>query len=148
MKKADIITIAIVFLISLSFYIFYITTYRIKGDVEILVYYQGEIIYQTDWEEDLDLVLAIGSEDYWTEEHKEEHGVDEVIHVDNDILNIVQITGREINMIEANCKNKYCLEMNITRKLSTAIICTNGVVVMLSVSEYGGTISGGIIWWK
>jgi hypothetical protein len=148
MKKADIITIAIVFLISLSFYIFYITNFRIRGEVDVLVYYQGEIIYETDWEEDLDLVLAIGSADFWTEEHMEEHGVDEIVYVDSDIVNVLHISGREINMIEANCKNKYCLEMNITRKLSTAIICTNGVVVMLSVSEYGGTISGGIIWWK
>lgn len=146
MKKADIITIAIVFLISLGFYIFYIFNYRIAGRVEVQVYYHDTLVYEHEWDEDMDLVLAIGSAEYWTDEELEEHGIDEVVFVESDIVNVVHIGGKEINMIEANCKNKYCLEMQITRKLSTAIVCTNGVVVRLSVSEYGGTIVGGIIW--
>ncbi|HEY8395823.1 MAG TPA: hypothetical protein VIK96_03505, partial [Bacilli bacterium] len=104
------------------------------------------LVYEHEWDEDMDLVLAIGSAEYWTDEELEEHGIDEVVFVESDIVNVVHIGGKEINMIEANCKNKYCLEMQITRKLSTAIVCTNGVVVRLSVSEYGGTIVGGIIW--
>ncbi len=148
MKKADIITIITVLLISISFYIYYISTNKLSGDVEVLVLYQGEVIYKTDWEEDIDLVLAVGSKDYWTEEHQSFHEVDKVITLESDIINVVEIKGNKIRMIEANCKNKYCLEMKITRNVSTAIVCTNGVVVKLSVSEYGGTITGGLIWWK
>jgi hypothetical protein len=148
MKKADIITIAAVFLIALSFYIFYIFNYRISGTVEVLVYYRDELIYRTEWDEEINLVLAIGPEEHWTEDHLQEHGIDEFLPVEEEIVNIVEINGSEIRMIEANCKNKYCMGMRITRKVSTTIVCTNGVIVKLSVSEYGGTIVGGIIWWK
>lgn len=148
MKKADIITIVIVLLISIGFYIYYTSTHRIMGDVEVRILYQGEVVYQIKWEEDEDLIIGIGPEEYWTEAHKTEHNIDEVITVAEDIINIVRISGDEISMIEANCKNKDCYGMKITRKVSTAIVCTNGIVVRLSISNYGETIIGGIIWSK
>ncbi len=148
MKKADIITIAAVFLISLGFYLFYIFNYRVSEKVEVLVYHRNQLVYKTEWDEDIDLVLAIGSSDHLTEEHIEEHGIEKVITVDEDIVNVIHITGSEIRMMEANSKNKYCMSMRITRKVSTAIVCTNGVVVKLSSSSFGGIIVGGIIWLK
>jgi hypothetical protein len=149
MKKADLITIFIILGISITFYIYYSLNFLVADEAVVQILYKDEIVYESDWDEDLELTIALGTREVWTEAHRLEEGVDKVIYVDDDITNIIKISGKNIRMIKSDCRTKACLSMYIDRGLVKSIDCVDhNVKVRLYIEEYGGTITGGIIWWK
>jgi hypothetical protein len=149
MKKTDIVTIAIVLLIAVSFYVYYSLNHLVTNDTTIQVIYNDQIVYEVGWTEDLDMTIALGTREYWTEEEISAHQIDKVVFVEDDIINVIRITGRLITMAEANCTRKDCLSMYIDRGVIKSIDCVdNDVRVRLDSNEFGGIITGGIIWWK
>jgi len=121
----------------------------VSKDTTIQILYHNQVVYENEWTQDLNITIALGSREYWTEEEVDEHNIDEVIYVEEDIINVIRITGNLITMAEANCARKDCLSMYIDRGLVKSIDCVdNDVRVRLQNNEYTGIITGGIIWWK
>ena len=50
-------------------------------------------------------------------------------HNSKDFNNTIQFKDGSIKMIDASCKGKDCMEMEINKNKSMPIVCTNGLVV-------------------
>lgn len=136
MKKLDYLIIALVFFLAVGGYTIYFAN-KDLGNVNLIleVRYENKLIYEVQYEEGLDEELTINQEVNlmtWTlngEEHTE------VLESDKHIHNKIHLKYGEVKMVEANCKDKYCLQMQIKGRYSAPIICINGVSVILVGGE-------------
>ena len=135
MKKFDIITILVVLIISISFYLIYFDVFRVSDNRIVEVTYKNQVIYTTDISPTTNITLEISSKNNVLTVYDGRHTFNFPIPSDHEILNIVSITFDEIHMHDANCPNKYCLHMKLTLRRPLPIVCTNGVMVKLKTQE-------------
>ena len=137
MKKLDYFIIAIAFFLAIGSYTIYFASQDLANVNLILeVRYENKLIYEVQYEEGLDEELTINQEGHimkWSLKDGEEHTV--VLESDKHIHNKVHLKYGEVKMTEANCKDKYCLQMQIKGRYSAPIICINGVSVILVGGE-------------
>lgn len=146
MKKADILVILLVLLLSVSFYVIYFTRNVRGGDLIVEITYQdstthkNQVIYYTKLEESTDVRVEIRTDNKIlyltaiTPSGEEKKNIP--IASDENIENIVDITYDEVRMHYANCTNKYCYRTKIHRNVGAPIICTNGIFVKLISEDY------------
>lgn len=135
MKKFDLIIISIVLLISIGFYAVFFDVFRLDEDVVVEITYENLIIYQVNYHEDMNVTVEITSKNKVltvSDGSKTSHFN---IRTNVEIVNTVLITGKEIHMTVANCENKYCLQMHLSKNYPLPIVCTNGVMIKLKTDE-------------
>ncbi|MCK9470507.1 MAG: NusG domain II-containing protein [Bacilli bacterium] len=142
MKKADIVVIVLVFLLSVGFYVIYFTNNANFGNINsyvVEVYYDNKIVYSVDLKEDTNEMVKITTENKLLYLSIDKDG-DEVYEIINEpfaiennheIINEIVIEFGHIHMHDANCKNKLCMNMRIGNNPLVQIVCTNDVKVKL-----------------
>lgn len=153
MKKADILVIILVLFLSIGFYVIYFSNNLLDSDDEyvIEIYYKqsSEPVYSIKLEEDTNVKVKLTTKDgFLFVEVCDNNAGEYKLYKDpiktvetREILNIVSIEYNHIHMQDANCENKLCMNMKISKTISTPIFCTNGVLVKL-VSEDFRIITG------
>ncbi|HHX00686.1 MAG TPA: hypothetical protein GX740_05235 [Acholeplasmataceae bacterium] len=146
MKKADILVIALVLLLSIGFYVIYFSNNLITHDsLGVEVYYKNLLVYEQELKDDIEATVSIETKSgilivkIDLDGDGEFEKIDEYTNVETDsreIYNVVHIEYGHIHMEEANCDNKLCLNMRIGKTLSTPIFCTNNVLVKLVTNDY------------
>lgn len=147
MKKADILVVALVLLLSVGFYVIYFSNNLIVDDDSsygVEIYYKRTMVYNVELTEDIDVRVNIETKDNLLYIQIDIDGdgeyeiIQKPINTDDDhvIHNIVKVEHGHVHMEDANCKNKLCLNMRIGKTLSTPIFCTNDVLVKLVTNEY------------
>lgn len=147
MKKADILVIALILILSVGFYAIYFSNNLIINDdstYKIEIYYKNELIYNVELTEDINErvnIITKNNELFVNIDSDGDGKYDDVlgpntVNDNREILNTVKIEYGHVHMEDANCANKLCLNMKIGRTLSTPIFCTNDILVKLVTEEY------------
>lgn len=147
MKKADILVIALVLILSVGFYAIYFSNNLIINDdsiYKIEIYYKNELIYNVELTEEINErvnIITKNNELFVNIDSDGDGKYDDVlgpntVNDNREILNTVKIEYGHVHMEDANCANKLCLNMKIGRTLSTPIFCTNDILVKLVTEEY------------
>ena len=147
MKKADILVIALILILSVGFYAIYFSNNLIINDdstYKIEIYYKNELIYNVELTEDINErvnIITKNNELFVNIDSDGDGNYDDIlgpntVNDNREILNTVKIEYGHVHMEDANCANKLCLNMKIGRTLSTPIFCTNDILVKLVTEEY------------
>lgn len=147
MKKADILVIALVLLLSVGFYVVYFSNNLIVDDESayyVEIYYRNNRVYRVILDENTNERIKLTTKDnflYVEIDSNSDNTYDNSLKPiattsNNEILNIVSIEYDHIHMEDANCENKLCMNMRIGKTLSTPIFCTNDILVKLISDEY------------
>lgn len=129
MKKLDYIIILIVLLITGCFYFIYVSNSFNLDYSSIEILYKNENICTIDLKSDTNITVYVtGKDDVLTVKYND------VVKTFNkdiniDFTNTILITSNEVKMIDASCKNHYCLRMRLSKTSLTPIVCTNGIVI-------------------
>ena len=135
MKKLDYLIIGIVLMISIAFYFGYVSN-KLEGDnISVQVLYNNDVIYSVDLKEDTNIEVSITGSNDLLKINADGQEYEFIYDISKDFYNTVSITYDEIKMIDASCKNHYCMKMRIYKFLGSPIVCTNGIVVKLVTSE-------------
>lgn len=147
MKKADILVIALVLLLSVGFYVVYFSNNLIVDDESayyVEIYYKNDRVYRVVLDENTDQRIKLTTKNnllYVEIDNNGDGTFDNSLKPidttsNREILNVVSIEYDHIHMEDANCDNKLCMNMKIGKTLSTPIFCTNEVLVKLISDEY------------
>lgn len=148
MKKTDFLVIALVLLLSISFYVIYFSNnYTTSDDYEseVIVYYKSSEVYRVTLKKNTNIRLRLTTKNkqFILEEDVNGDGIYDTQHDpkattdSTEILNVIHIEYGNIHMEEANCKNKLCMNMRITSGMPTPIFCTNDVLIKIESKEFG-----------
>lgn len=136
MKKMDFVMIVLVLLIGISVFAAYFKKYNVDTDnAKIEIYYHDHLIDSIIFEENKNYTYTIETVDSKTLMiTKNINGnittFTREFNQPRHIKNKISIDGHKIEMIEANCDNKLCMKMKMSRTYTLPIICTNGIAIM------------------
>lgn len=145
MKKIKIldITICIIALLILIFsYFFCFKKYTNNKDANIVeIYFKNELIDKMSTD------VAFTSDIVYEITYQKDTGIIQVFKNNNDLIkeisyhgpsdfyNVIQMKDGNIKMIDASCRGKDCMEMEINKAKTMPIVCTNGLVVKVVMDK-------------
>ena len=128
MKRLDYLIIALIFVFITLIYMFIYRPYISKASDKIELIVNNEIVDEFYLHEQITYELKTNNNQILVYKNNEL-----IKRIENknskELYNKIQISNRQVKMIQSNCKNKDCMFMKINNSYKLPIICTNGITI-------------------